>query len=197
MDNLRVFYNQISVELLSFITDSLVGFVALVLFVSSFIKRANHTLIGAWISNFLGVFFHELAHAVVGALLYAKPTNFVVIPKKIENNGETVYLLGHVDFKNLRWYNSFLSGMAPFLLLFIAGFIENNYWIYFEKNLLNYLLYVYLLVVFIVNAIPSSQDFKVSFGNILGIIFGVSIVLFLLFLLSNNNITIAYLYKIL
>lgn len=154
----------------------------MVLFVNNLMNRSNSTLIGAWITNIMGVFFHETAHALVGLTLNAKPTRFSIIPKKMETKAGKAYVLGHVIFGNTKWYNAFPSAMAPFLLLFIAVFIENHFWDYFEKSFYAFLIYTYLLIVFIVNAVPSSQDFKVAFSNIIGVVFWVIIISILLYL---------------
>lgn len=182
---------QESIEkwLLTFITQNTIGFICLVLFIHSFIlKTSHHSLLGAWSVNILGVFFHELAHAMVGFILRAKPDKFVIIPSSITNsNGKKMYVLGHVDCTNLRWYNAFPVSLAPIILLCVAYGIEKYYWYFVPTQTLFYeLLYVYLLITFILNAMPSSVDIKEGFRNIFGIILWVCIiVLFLKWFLQN------------
>lgn len=159
-----------------FISNSLVGFVTLVLIVASGIKRSNSNLFASWVANIIGTIFHELAHFIVGKILLAKPTNFSLIPHKIEESGKKYYVLGHVGFSKLNWFNSLPVAMAPLLLLLIAFYIENNYWNYFEYSFQNYIIFAYLLIVFILNAIPSRQDYKVAFDSIFGMLFWVTVI---------------------
>jgi len=158
-----------------FISDSLVGFVTLVLIVSSLIARSSSNLLTSWIANIIGTVFHELAHFIVGKILLAKPTNFSLVPHKIEDQGRKYYVLGHVGFSKLNWFNSLPVAMAPLLLLLIAYYIENNYWKFVEYSFGNFIIFAYLLIVFILNAIPSRQDYKVAFDSIFGLLFWVTI----------------------
>ena len=180
--DINTLLQQLETSLFNFFSTSLVGFVVLILIVNNLMNRSKSTLIGAWLTNIMGVFFHEAAHAIVSLVLFAKPKRFSIIPKKMETKNGKAYVLGHVIFSNTKWYNAFPSAMAPLLLLFIAVFVENHFWDYFEKNFYSFLIYTYLLIVFIVNAIPSSQDFKVAFSNIIGVIFWVGIICFLPYL---------------
>ena len=165
--------------LLVFITQNTIGLICLVLLIHTFIlKTSHHSLFGAWCVNIIGVLFHELAHAIVGFVLGAKPNKFVVIPSSINNgDGRKVYVLGHIECLNLRWYNAFPVALAPVLLLFVAYGIEKYYWSFAPAQTLSYeLFYVYLLVTFILNAMPSSIDFEEGFENILGVILWVGVI---------------------
>ena len=157
-----------------FIAHSTLGFTCAMLCIYSLISKAqNHSLFGAWISNVFGVFFHELAHALIGAILFAKPSKFIMIPKAIDlHNSKKAYVLGQVECSNLRWYNRFPTAMAPLLLFGIALYLEKHYWSFsFVENSLGYLcLYLYLQITLITNAIPSSTDFKEGFKNPFGLI---------------------------
>lgn len=169
------YYNQNLTDFLyaSLFSNPLI-FTCVVLCIYSFISKAReHSLIGAWCVNFLGVFFHELAHALVALLLNGKPTKFVILPKIIhEANGGKTYVLGHVDCKNIRWYNAFPIAMAPLLLLFFAFQLEKLYWEmpFVEHSLFFLFFYVYLQIIFVINAIPSSVDFQHAFKNPFGVI---------------------------
>jgi len=159
-----------------FISDSLVGFVTLVLIVSSTIKRSSSNLLASWIANIVGTVFHELAHFIVGKILLAKPTNLSLIPHKVEEPGRKYYVLGHVGFSKLNWFNSLPVAMAPLLLLLLAYYIENNYWKLVEYSFWNFIIFAYLLIVFILNAIPSRQDYKVAFDSLFGMLFWVTVI---------------------
>jgi len=180
-----------------FISHSLVGLVALILIIYSVIKRSNSTLLASWTTNIIGTVFHELAHYVIGKILLAKPVNFSLVPHKIEERGEKYYVLGHVNFSNLNWFNSLPVAMAPLLLLIIASYIENNYWKLFEYSFWNFMLFTYLLIVFILNAIPSRQDYKVAFSSVFGLLFWTTIIVVSIYYYSEiDKIIVLLLQKI-
>lgn len=62
-----------------------------------------------------GTVCHELAHFSVGLLTLAQPRSFSVIPRRKGNE----WLLGEVEFANLRWYNAAPTALAPVLILAI------------------------------------------------------------------------------
>lgn len=162
------FGNMISHYLFIFFTQKAFGFTCIVVIVFSMVQRANHhSLFGAWIVNIFGVFFHELAHALVGAILYAKPNKFIIIPRVVSIKNQSFYNLGRVEFDNLRWFNALPTSLAPLLLLPLAYYFEAYYWhIPFVKQELGWLfLYIYLQIVLILNAIPSIIDFENAFRN--------------------------------
>lgn len=159
-----------------FISNSLVGFVTLVLIVSSLIKRSSSNLLASWIANIIGTIFHEVSHFLVGKILLAKPTDFSLVPHKVEESGRKYYVLGHVSFSKLNWFNSLPVAMAPLLLLLIAYYVENNYWKLVEYSFWNFIIFTYLLIVFIINAIPSRQDYKVAFDSLFGLLFWVTLI---------------------
>lgn len=150
----------------SLIIESQTGYIALILFISSILTKSNNnSLFLAWSFNFIAVFFHELAHTVVGFFTYSKPKKFSIFPKKIVTEHGIIYLLGRIEHDNLRWYNIFPTQMAPVLLFYVAYMLETHFWTYFEKTFINTLLFLYLMIIFIVNAIPSYYDFITAFSN--------------------------------
>ncbi len=127
------------------------------------IKLSMHTnIITAWIANFMGTFFHELAHLLVSIVLNGKPTKVSLFPKKTEDS----YILGYVNNSNITWYNALPIALAPLLLLVVVYFIHSDFFNYFEFNITNYLLYIVLLVSFLDSSIPSTQDIKIAFSNL-------------------------------
>lgn len=60
-----------------------------------------------------GTICHELAHFCIGLLTLARPRSFSVVPRRKGNE----WLLGAVEFANLRWYNAAPTALAPFLIL--------------------------------------------------------------------------------
>lgn len=190
-------HTVLSNYLFAFITHNTFGFTCLVVFVYSLIQKANHhSLFGAWTVNIFGVFFHELAHAIVGCVLCAKPNKFIIIPRNILIQNKSYYNLGRVEFDNLRWFNAFPTALAPLLLLPFAYYLEQHYWEFsFVKHSLGWLiLYVYLQIVLIINAIPSIIDFQEAFKSTIGLIIWT---FFLGICIKYNNINIDILKQLL
>ncbi|CAA6805359.1 MAG: Unknown protein [uncultured Campylobacterales bacterium] len=156
-----------TVEIIDYITGNPVLFAFMILLVHSLQRKFYKNIFTAWIFDIFGVFFHEVAHFVVGAILNAKPFAFSVIPQKTQYG----YMLGHVQFSNVKWYNAIPTAFAPFLLLILAFYIDKYFFVFFEKNVLSYFLYLFIIVVTITSAIPSSQDFKVARSSFTGIVF--------------------------
>ena len=172
--------DQILTHLLyDFIAHSTVGLTCAILIIYTLVHKAqSKSLYGAWFANIFGIFFHELAHAIVGAILMAKPSKFIMIPKAVLlPNGNKTYILGRVECLNLRWYNRLPTAMAPLLLLGIALYLEKHYWQFsFVKNSFAYLcFYLYLQITLLTNAIPSPTDFREGFHNFFGVVLWVSI----------------------
>lgn len=117
---------------------------------------------------FIGTVLHELAHWLVALLTNGKPSPIIsIIPKKKCNT------LGSVSVGNKRYYNAFLIGMAPLLLLFVSYYVANNFFNYFDFTVINFALYLYLLFIITSSSMPSSIDFQNSFENLSYIIFGI------------------------
>ena len=171
--------DMVSQYLLNFITHNTLGFTCSVVLIHSLIVRANHhSLILAWLANFIGVFFHELAHAIVGCFLRAKPKNFIVFQRKIMIDGRQYYNLGRAEFDNLSWYNSAPTALAPLLLLPIAYYFEAHFWSFVNNHysLLNLIIYIYVQVTLVLNSIPSIIDFKRVSEHLFGLFVWIVIV---------------------
>ncbi|WP_019142928.1 hypothetical protein [Noviherbaspirillum massiliense] len=62
-----------------------------------------------------GTICHELAHFCAGLITRAEPVSFSVIPRRSARE----WMLGSVEFANLRWYNAAPTALAPFAILAI------------------------------------------------------------------------------
>lgn len=149
------------------------------------LQSSKSNIFSAWIMFLTGTFFHEMAHFLVGLVTFSMPYKFSIIPKKSEDgNG---YILGHVKFLNSNWYNIAITSLAPVLLMPLAYFVYDYYFFYFEFNLLNFIIWIFLIVSLLFSSIPSSVDIKNIFsGNFIANIFGfalnVIIILFMFFI---------------
>lgn len=164
----------------NFITQSTLGFTCAVVFIYSLILRANHhSLFSAWVANLLGVFFHELSHAIIGYLLGAKPKKFIVAPQRITIQGKSYYNLGRVEFDNIRWFNALPTALAPLILLPIAYYIEDNFLMIVinYNSLIILVIYIYIQVTVIINSIPSIIDFMTIYQYKIGLFFWIIICL--------------------
>jgi len=137
--------------------------ILIVILVTRFKDYTSGNIFGIWIANLLGTFFHELAHLSVSALMLGKPTKVSLFPSKQENGK---YILGYVESSNVKWYNAFPISMAPLLLLALAFYFNKYYFEYIEENIYTYIVYIFVTVTLLENAIPSMQDFKVGFSNL-------------------------------
>lgn len=116
--------------------------------------------------HFIGTFIHEVLHFLVSLLLYGKPSKFSILPKK-EDGG---LILGSVAHSNLSWYNRLPIGLAPLLVWIPLFFVDMYYFSYFERNIYSMLGYSFLICVLIINSFPSSEDLRVAFGCVTGLI---------------------------
>ena len=130
------------------------------------------------IYTFIGTVFHELAHFSMGVTFYAKPVWFSLIPKR---NGDS-YVLGSVEFENIRFYNALPVALAPLVLNFFA------YQLYFYSLSLDIhfkIAFSFLIFNLIISSIPSSTDIKVILNKFSSIIFYILIIL-VYYLFINN-----------
>lgn len=136
--------------------------------IGKMMENAKSGIFKTWIVFFVGTLFHELAHLIVSLVSFGFPYKVSIFPKKSGNS----YMLGSVTSWNVRWYNQFLIGMAPLLLLPLAYFIFLNFFDFYEKSVLNFFIWIYLIVALVFSSIPSSVDFRVAFsGNYIAAIF--------------------------
>jgi hypothetical protein len=113
---------------------------------------------------FPGTLCHELCHWLVGTLLRGRPVRFTVVPRR-EGRG---WALGSVAFGNLRWYNAFLIGMAPLLLLLAAYGLF--LWRLGAHPVLSWSEagVVFLLANLLFGAVPSWQDLRIAARSPIG-----------------------------
>jgi hypothetical protein len=118
--------------------------------------------------NLVGTLLHELAHFFIALVLNGRPTSFTILPRR---QGD-MWVFGSVEITNSQWYNALPIAMAP-LLLFLAAYFLDRWYIAMpiEKTLWSDFGYLMALVILVENAIPSTQDFKVAFSKIFGVLF--------------------------
>jgi len=161
-------------------------FILLVMFLVIIIERVKNKFSKNFFTHSLfyivGTFLHELSHWITAIFTYGKPPPFFsIIPDRDDNSS------GRVSVNNVRFYNAFLIGMSPLLLLFCAYFISKYFFIYFDFTILNFILYIYLIFIISSSSIPSIVDFKIAFGNPLRIIIGTFELLIIYFIFQYSS----------
>lgn len=141
--------------------------IALALIIVRFKRVSSGNRFFAGLINILGTFFHEMAHYLVGFILFAKPTGFSLWPKTQAVGG---YVLGSVSFRNIRFYNAIPTALAPLLLVVLAYFVDQQYFTVIRETLVSYVVYIFMIVILLENAIPSTVDVKVAFSNPIGVV---------------------------
>lgn len=121
-------------------------------------RRGGIVIIFLW--NLIGVFLHELAHFLVGTVLFAKPSGISLIPRRQDGGVR----LGSVSFRGLNAFNSLPVGLAPLGLIVVAYHVFQNWSRWFAPTLLSTLGIYVTSFVLIYNALPSRQDLKIALG---------------------------------
>lgn len=110
------------------------------------------------LAAFPGTLLHELLHFVVGLILLGRPSGFSVVPRRMGHG----YALGSVRFANVRWYNGFLIGLAPLLLLPLALWLLAWRLQGVPPLQVQELVWAYLLSTLIYASLPSWPDIKIA-----------------------------------
>jgi len=134
-------------------------------FIGKIKEQSKQNLFFAWVSYFVGTVFHELAHLIVSILTNGKPTWISVFPSKRIENGKIYYTLGYINSSNITRYNVFFISMAPLMLLPFSYYVYTDFFIYFEKTLTNFFIYLFLIISLVFSSIPSNVDFKAVFSK--------------------------------
>ena len=128
-------------------------------------EGSRNSIYKMWVTFFVGTFAHELSHFLVGVVTLGFPYKFSIIPHRgaVENS----YVMGHVKCYNMKWYNRFWISMAPLLLLPLAFLVFKSYFNFFESNIHNFFIWIFILVSLIFSSIPSGADFNnLKSGNL-------------------------------
>lgn len=117
-------------------------------------------------TNLIGTLFHELAHFFVAVIFCKIPKSISIIPYSDGN----MHNYGRIEVKysDLNLLNTFPINIAPILI--IPTIVLNQYFIdlYFKfasYSLVSNLIFLYLIIVLVTNAIPSRSDLVNGFGS--------------------------------
>lgn len=160
--------SDIDSYLFSIIDNNLLYFTIIIVAIIVKIKEnSKRNMFSAWLSSLIGTIAHEMMHFIAALLTNGKPTKFSIFPSKQINKdtGRITYTLGYVYSKNFRWYNVFIISMAPLLLLPLSFYVYENFFIYFERNLYTYIIYIFTIISLLFSSIPSGKDFSNVFKS--------------------------------
>ncbi|MBF0623201.1 MAG: hypothetical protein HQL82_00145 [Magnetococcales bacterium] len=118
--------------------------------------------------NLFGTLLHETAHFLVGLALNAQPTGLSLWPRR-QTDGRLS--LGSVTLRNLRFYNTLPTALAPLLLLAPAWWVDQHFFDHWPRTVAHLLLQVVLITLLLDNALPSTTDVRVAVRNIGGLLF--------------------------
>lgn len=165
----------------------LIYIVLFVLILDRIKQKASGNLYLCWLLNVPGTLLHEISHFIVAMITNGKPSKLSILPSKIKISGKEYYQLGYISSNNIRWYNRFFIGFAPLLLWLPIYFLNEYFFIVFADNLLNNILFLYLIIVLVDSSIPSIVDFKqaLSGGKL---IFLLLFLMFIYLLLKVNDV---------
>ena len=122
------------------------------------LKLSCKHIISLGLLSFVGVLMHELMHLLVGLMLFAKPININLLPRRSAQG----WILGSVSFTNLTIFNAAFVSMAPLLLVPLAVYIVNQVMLPLVamQQYGGLILAGYGAAVMLFNAWPSTTDFK-------------------------------------
>lgn len=144
--------------------------ILIVIFLATIHERLKHcssaSLLVLW--NLTGVVLHELAHLVVGTLLFARPAGFSILPVRtriVDSRGSetTHWTLGSVGFRRINSVNALPVGLAPLSLAGLAYVLYRHWFSWFPhtgESILSMYAVIYILLY---NSVPSGQDLRVAF----------------------------------
>ena len=118
----------------------------------------RHHIVIFSLAAFPGTLLHEFLHFIAGLITFGRPTGFSVIPRRVARG----YALGSVRFAHVRWYNAWLIGLAPLLLLpmalsLLVWRVQGLHgWVAAE------FLWAYLLATLVYASMPSWPDIKIA-----------------------------------
>ncbi|MBN6741434.1 hypothetical protein JKG47_12960 [Acidithiobacillus sp. MC6.1] len=124
------------------------------------LRWTHRSIVILWFLMLPGIIAHEAMHWIVALLTWGFPGAITVIPKKL---GRGRWRLGAVPIHNPQWYNAGLIGMAPFLLLPIAGLLVTHLapshpFADWPQSL----LLCYICAVLVGSGFPSGPDYRLA-----------------------------------
>ena len=116
--------------------------------------------------HIVGTFFHELSHYLIATITTLNfPRGFSIFPKR--EGGKIVFGYVEIEKNRLNILNSFLIGMSPLSLLFLAYYFSKYFselciMFGFTDELFCFLVYIFVTATLVANSIPSKADFVMS-----------------------------------
>jgi len=130
------------------------------------IKNLSTNIYYRALTNFVGTFFHELAHFCIALIFLKIPKKISVIPKR--EGDMHVYGSVSIDYEDYNLINRTPIALAPLIIypLFVFNpYVKSEYFSFMGNSVYSRILFLYLIIVLIINAIPSKTDFKLAFSS--------------------------------
>ena len=86
------------------------------------LRLFRRNIVALWMVALPGVILHELAHWTIAFVTIGRPGFPRFLPKRMGN----AWALGRVPIHHPRWYNGGLIGLAPLLLIPLAGLVLHD-----------------------------------------------------------------------
>lgn len=114
-----------------------------------------------FLAAFPATLAHELSHLLLGWLANGRPVAVRLWPRR----GAGGYVLGSVTCQNVRWYNGWLIGLAPLILMPFAWLLLR--WRVHSAPGMDpaELAWVYAIASLVLAALPSWQDLRVALAS--------------------------------
>lgn len=128
-----------------------------------------------------GTCAHEVAHFLVALFTNGRPRFPSIIPIRTHDG----WLLGSVQLGNARWYNAAVIAFAPLALIPLAGWLYVHRIAAISPWSAQHWLYLYLIIVMSMSALPSRIDLRLAWKYSAGVIFvaGAALIVYLIMLL--------------
>ena len=133
-------------------------FVGLILLVTLSVlhgQASRGSSFGMILMRWPGVLLHEVAHLLLSAITFSKPTSFTIWPRREGN----VWILGCVTSANIGMFSAMLVGFAPAIVGLPLA------WMALQAH--SILGYVGVFVC-LTASVPSEADIEVAFSHLFG-----------------------------
>ncbi len=121
-----------------------------------------------------GTILHEFSHFLVALVTGGRPSGFTVIPRArfhrfSDGSIKREWVLGSVTLRNAGALSAFPTGFAPLLLNLVALYLYRHWFSWFPRDFSHQLLMYLVIYLFCSSSVPSAQDIRTAFSNIVGV----------------------------
>lgn len=118
--------------------------------------------------GFLTTLPHEFSHYLIALILGGRPEGIYLIPRKVKAGEYIHWTFGSVNAR-INSFTGFFIGIAPVIYLVASYFLAKYYFLYFDWDFRNILIFFFIEWVLIENGIPSFDDLKIALSSYKGL----------------------------